>query len=609
MGHFLNSIYFKILLAACLAILPAGSLILYQDYHRLNRLLDQQLQEHFRQVGAQFFPEDPQVDSRTRFEDQARRILDRFNASSAAIRMVQSCHYVKTTEEGVYRLAENVPIDKGASMAMLATNVFKDDDYLNMRKIDNGRYAFMVPFPSGRSPEQVVVLQALDETRAAYLQKAVLRTALFWSLTFLALLLFIAFVIHSEIKIPLKHLKTALTKKRKAALDPADFGEYADLVQIIEEIRSSQTESGADRFIDPDTGFHTELAAQKIYADLRKSTQSSTVIFFKVNFADDYVKSFGRANRAAIKKLAAEALDAGLPKSAPRAVTDDYFFISGIDSKEFKKIVERCQNHFNEAVLQLYELGQGKQVPIQTLSAIGLPNANPAPETFAAALELTQANWESATNPRRGGWALLMEDGILETSVGDRKALLRPADRPAAPSVAAPAVPPGEHLQKSSTGDIVGLSPADEPMDPAFARKMFIVKLCRLAGIKPRMAAQVYSAGWQKPDLLLQTKIQELSSRSGIEAEDASALIASLRKVPKEKLAYEPDDYREVFITDIRMIRKIPRESLAKWFDAGYRRLEDLRKATADDLITVEPTVSREDIEAVLASIRDAVKT
>lgn len=609
----MKSIYFKMVLAGCLAIVPAGILILYNDYQRLNRLLDQQLQEHFTQIGAELQTDLPPAEMTARFDEKIRRILGRFNTVSAATRMVQAGLYDKTTEEGVYRLTQNIQVDQGAARALLATNVFKAADFSSFRQVAPLRYAFTIPVPSSRSPEYIVFLQAVDETRPAYLRAAIIRNGIFWGLTFLAMLVFVAFVIHSEVKIPMKHLRNALSKKRKAALDPDDFGEFAELVRTLEEHRVSQEESSGDHVIDPDTGYHTELAAQKIYADARNMRQPHLIVFFKINYAEEYIKAFGRANRGAIKKLVVDALDAGLPKTAPRAVTDDFFFISGLDPKEFKKVVERCQHHFNEVILHLYELGQGKQTPIQTLSAFAIPNHDPAPDTFARAIELIQSNWDAATDPHRGGWAILNEDGLIETSSGARPLPLSTRSAHEVPPASHAEPPKKPHLEKSQSGDIIGLAAAPdsaggdretEDMDPALARKMFIVKLCRVTGVKPRLAAQVFSAGWKRPDLLLQTKIQELSAKAGVEAQEASELIANLRKVPKEKLAYEKDDYKEVFLTDVRMIRKIPRESLARWFEAGYRRIEDLRTASPDDLIKLDGTVPKEDIESVLAGIR-----
>lgn len=594
-----NSIYLKMLLAGILAIVPAGSLILYNDYQRLNRLMDQQLSEHFLQMGSHFLSDlELPNDLNEPFDAESKRILSKFNAASGAARMIQSSLYKRVEGDVVYRLAQNVQLDKVSATALLSTNVFKSEDFLKLRRIDPVRYTFAVPMPSARSPEYVLLLQAMDKNRPAYLQSAVIRNGLFWGLTFIAILLFVAFVVHSEVKIPMKHLRTAFTQKRKAALDPDDFGEFADLVQALEEYRHSHDSGAADQFLDPDTGFPTEVAAQKIFDDARLARDENYVVFFKVNYAADYVKLFGRANRSLVKKITAESLEAGLPKNAPRAVTEEYFFISGLGPKEFKLAVERCQHHFNEAILRLYELGQGKQIPIQTLSAFAISNHSSGIESFSGALEIVQTRWTDAIDPHRGGWAVLDEDGRMECSKAEGQAA---------------AAPKASHIETTTKGDVIGLKPApekspvtasSEQMDPGLARKMFIVKLCRLSGIKPRLAAQVYSAGWQRPDLLLQTKIQELSERAGLEAQEASDLIANLRKFPKEKLAYESDDYKEVFFTDVRMIRKISRDSLSRWYDAGFRRVEDLRAASMDDLIRLDETVPKEDIESLLSGVR-----
>jgi len=596
-GRFLNSIYFKLILAGSLAILPAGGLILYHDYQRLNRLLDQQLQEQFRFLGTEILSAVQLPNSMNEpFDREAHRVLAGFNSASGAAQMVQAGLYKRTDEEGVYRLAQTVQLDKSASIGILATNVFKSDEFHVMRQVDRTRAFYAIPVPSARSPDYVLMLQSKDETRAAYLMSAVLRNALFWSLTFVALLIFIGFVIHSEVRIPMRHLLNALNQRRKTALDPSDFGEFGDLVLSLEEIRHRADPSAGEQFVDPDTEFPTEAAAQKLFEDAVQAKDETFAVFLKVNYAKEYVKQFGRANRPMIKKIAAESLQAALPQTAPRAVTEDFYFICALAPGEFKASVERAQRKFNEDILRLYELGQGKHVAIQTLSAFAVSGHAPSMEDFGRALEFVEAQWEAAVDPRRGGWAILNADGQLEGKSGPL------AISPAAPkrpvSAAAPAAgPPGEDARAAAPG---------EPMDAALARKMFIVKLCRLAGVKPRLAAQVYSAGWHRPDLLLQTKIQDLSTRAGVGAEEASELIANLRKHPKEKLSYETEDYREVFITDVRMIRKIPREALARWFEAGYRRIEDLRRASPDELVGVDGTVSREDIDSVLVGVRGA---
>ncbi len=617
----MRAVYAKLVILGLLIIGPAASAIIYNDYQRLNRLLDQQLTENIKIVSAQIHDSLPLADDvHERFEGECRRAATSYNQLTGSGRIVQAGLYKRSEQAEGYRLVQTVSIDRQSSSALISVADFGGNALGRLRRIDQSRYTCAVALTPGRSAEYVLFFQAVDDSRAAFLHQAIFRKTIFWSIAFASLLVFIAvFILKSEFSLPMSHLIRVISGNRKTAIDPGDFGALADVARAIEDIRRAEENTADDPFIDSTTGWGTEDTAKKIFEDIRQLKEECYATLFSVNFAAEYVRAFGRANQGLIKKLTAQALDATLPKSAPKSLPgEDYLFLSRLSPQEFQTISTRALRTFNESILTLYELGQGKQVPIQTLSIFAISNRATEVETIGQAVDRYRRQWSVAIEERRGGWAILDAGGNIENSAGQTKpadsfAIIETAatayqaeesaesggepSRAAAGHAAAPVPPAAAPVQ-------VNRELAEDAMDPVLARKMFIVKLCRLSGIKPRLAAQMYSAGWRKPDVLLQTKIHELTERAGIESHEAADMIANLRKVPKEKFSYADEDYRDVFVTDVRMIRKIPRESLDRWFVAGFRRVEDLKRATAQELAKLDAGVPAEDIDAVLAGIR-----
>ncbi len=584
-----RSFYFKLFVAGLMVLAPAGAFSVYTNYQRLEGLLDQQLIESFKSVGSQILdPLANPVDLHSRFATVAEQTLDRQSDASPSIEFVQAALYRRGDRTGDWQMAFSVQMDKLSALPFLPANSFREQEFHSLRRLDQRRFTYIFP-ATPKSPEYLLLIQANDESRQDYLTQTMIRDSLFWLIAGAALLAFIGFLHHAEIRIPLRDLTLSISQNRKAGLDPEDFGDLADLVRAIEELRGGDDNASKD-MVDAATGWPDESVSARMYEMAKKTREEQMVVFFHANFSRDYIHAFGRANRGVIKKMATAAIDAAMGKNCPKAITEDLYFVVVARPADIGTGFEKARKTFNEQILTLYELGQGRQVPIQTLSAVAVSTEYEETPNFSRALELVERIWPSIGDPKRGGYAVINAEGRIEGP--DMAQPISVADVPAAArSAATPARP-----AKSDS--------AADTLEPALARKMFIVKLCRLGGIKPRLAAQVYSAGWHRPDLLLQTKIQELSAKAGIEAKEASDLIAAIRKLPKDKLAYDTDDYREVFVTDVRMIRKIPRESIARWFDAGYRRLEDLRNVKADDLIKLDSTIPKQDIEEVLTNIR-----
>lgn len=597
-----GSIYFKLVLVGLVGFLPAAFWILKIENDRLNHLLDRQLKTQLEQLSIQIASSSASpVEVSLRFQADVPPILERFNRLEDSVRITQAGLYEKSSDKPEFQLTQHQQIDNKLPVPFKTNIGIKSADFLKLRRIGPDHFRFMFPIPSAGFQEKILVLSALSEGRQAYVHDALTQQGLYLAALFCLILALMGLLIRSEIKVPLGDLVSSFSSKRKSALDPDSFGELSELVQTLDDFRHGCEESRSSA-VAPDARMDLagDTAAQKIYESARAASEETYAVFFKVNFAKEYIKAFGRANRGVIKKISAGVIRSVLSKPDSLAYTEDFFFVSVLKPKEFRPVLARAQKIFNEKILCLYELGQGKQVNIQTLSAFAISSHAPSVDTYTEALDLVLDQWPSRIDRPRGGWAILDGDGQIQQSE-------RPAEMPEPPQKSAGAFLSSAAVNPSEGGPEpanAASKSGESDMDPVLARKMFIVKLCRLAGVKPRLAAQVYSAGWHRPDLLLQTKIQEISSKAGVDPQEASDLIGSLRKIPPEKLAYSREDYREVFVTDVRMIRKIPKETLFRWFDAGFGRVEDLRKAKSDDLLKLDEAVSKEDIEAVLAAVQ-----
>lgn len=438
---------------------------------------------------------------------------------------------------------------------------------------------YWILIPNLESPDFMLAV-TLKDIRQKNLLGA--RGAGFWATSCAAFfLLYFGFglAIYWIIKKPVLRLQAALQTEQGSIeqLQPEEFGDLGDLVQALKTyVDRTRSFVATAENVDPVTGLMSGQTALSAYLDTHRVLDEIYVFFFRANFAKEYVKTFGRAFRDKILKITGMAVASGIPSGVRLYAVQDHFLMTFMTDTVFQQSYPLIQKYFNKAIRPLYEKGENTQAAMMTISAVGISNKSGGYETFHDTLQKLHDDWDNLVNRQMGGWAIMDSD--------DQWVKGLPEEGAAAETEVVPEEP--ESLK-----------------DPVFARKVFIVKLAFMFQFDPQKASKLYKLGYTRLPALLEDGVADAVKKYGLEA-DVRQLADKMRIIPKKRLYYNESDFKQVFITDVRMIRKIPREIVGHWFAAGLRRLEDLADMAADDMLKIDGSAGREDVEAVIAQAK-----
>lgn len=463
------------------------------------------------------------------------------------------------------------------------TIIATKEELLNFGRPGSPLSYWWIPIPFSESPEHLLLVTTRDIRLKDLIGS---RGFEFWAvagLVFILLYVAIAFVIYAVIKKPLLKLQSILMSEEESLdkLEPEDFGDFGELVQAlkahVDRMRSSVATAAN---VDPVTGLMSGQMALSAYLDIHKNADEVFAIFLRANFAKEYVKTCGRAFRDRILKLLGSSVATALPSGARLFAVQDHFMMTFLTEPAFHQCYPAIQKYFNRAIRPLYEKGEGDRTQVMTVSAVGISNKSIGFEVFHDLLQKLHDDWGSLVNRQMGGWAIMNSD--------DQWVKGLPEEDAAGGAEPEPVPEEPESLK-----------------DPAFARKVFIVKLAFMFQFDPKKAAKLYKLGFTRLPAILQDGVLDSIRKFGAEAEaDVKQLIEKMRLVPKHRLYYNETDFKQVFITDVRMIRKIPRDIAGRWFEAGFRRLEDLADMAPEDILKIDGAAGDEDVRAVVAQAK-----
>ncbi len=541
---------------------------------------------------------------RKNFEQEtAMQLLNRVQAASAGDparltgKLRDAAQSPELSENGfkflsgaVYRFVENITSEQSYSFELdgsYAPNLFdqppKDikitkEEYKRSSRPGDVTSQYWIPVTSGNSSSRMVMISLRDMDLQGFVSA---RRAMFALMSLMVFSLFyclIAAAIYVSVKKPMSRLQKALEEGGETidSLSPDEFGDFGNVVDALhryaDRVRSSVA---AAENVDPVTGLTSGQAALNAYVSAHERGDEIFAIFIRANFAKEYVKSFGRAYRDQILKLTAGAATVGLPPRMPLFAVQDHFFMGFLTEPAFQKSYPLIQKYFKKAVHPLFQKDESGKTPMLTLSAVGMSNRSAGYEIFHDVLQKLHDDWDKLVDRQAGGWALLNSDDEWIKGAS-------------------------EDMGGEAEDDIAPEEP-EALKDPAFERKVFIVKLAFMFNFDPRKAVKLHKLGFTRLPSFLDDGALDIVKKYGPEAEnDVKQLIDKMRLIPKSRLYFTESDFKQVFITDVRIVRKIPREVVGRWFAAGLRRLEDLADMEADDLLKIDATANREDVEAVI---------
>ncbi|MBI4178181.1 GGDEF domain-containing protein [bacterium] len=434
-----------------------------------------------------------------------------------------------------------------------------------------------IPLPSIETPRQLLAVTTQDAMLSTLLQD---RLIVFWLAAVPLFVLFymaICGAVFWTIKKPLRRLEGLLLSETEPieSAAPEEFGDLGDLVDALRiRLRRIETHVARAQSVDPVTGLMSGDRARAAYEEARQATGENLAVFYRANFAKEYVKTFGREYRAAIIRAVAQSLVESLPRSATVYALQDHFFLAFLTEESFQQSYARVQSSFAQKIRPLYQKGQSPKSPRLTVSAAAVSNKSAGYLELSGMLQKLHDEWDSLVNRAAGGWAMMNEDDQWVKGTADSL--------------------------EGATEEIIPEEP-ESLKDPAFARKAFIVKLAFMFKFEPKKAAKLFTMGFTRLYTLLDEGALEKIKIYGPEAEaEVGALIEKMRLIPRARLYFTESDFKQVFITDVRMVRKIPRDIAGKWFAAGYRRLEDLADSGVEELRAVDGSVDPADIAAVI---------
>lgn len=436
---------------------------------------------------------------------------------------------------------------------------------------------FWIRVPDSAGPAHLIVVGFRDLNQQQILGSG--RTA-FWigaAMIFVVFYTALGTALYWIVKKPLNRLQSALLSKedRIEQLSPEEFGDLGDLVSALQTyVDRTRSFVATAENVDPVTGLMSGQTAVTAYLESHRRPDEVYAVFFRANFAKEYVKAFGRANRDRILKIAGSAVALGLPPGARLYAVQDHFFMTFLTGDAFRRCYASIQANFNKSIRALYDPAAGKDAPVMTLSAAGISNKSGGYETFHETMQKLHDHWESLVNKPLGGWALMDADD--QWVKGDTQ----------------------EEGAASAEEEIVPEEP-ESLKDPGFARKVFIVKLAFMFQFDPKKSAKLYQLGYTRLPALLAEEVPDAVKKYGLDGE-VRVLAEKMRLVPKRRLYFTESDFKQVFVTDVRMIRKIPREVAGRWFAAGFRRVDDLADLTPEDLLAIDRTAALEDVRAIV---------
>jgi len=436
---------------------------------------------------------------------------------------------------------------------------------------------YWIAIPSIDQPSSIVTLAIRDLKHRATLEE---KRMAFWGSVAIAFLIFFAALsaaMFAIVRRPIGRLREALLSEKGEieVLAPDEFGEFGYLVEAIQtHVRRTRSFVATAENVDPITGLLSGQAALAAYLEAHQNADEVCVVFFRANSAKEYVKTFGRLFRDRILKITGSVVATGLPVGAKLFAVQDHFLMTFLTESAFQQCYSVIQKYFSRAIQPLFEKGEASKVPLLTLSAVGLSNKSAGFETFHETLQKLHEDWDKLVNKQNSGWAMMNSDDQWVKGIP-------------------------EEIEGGET-EVIPEEP-EALKDPVFARKVFIVKLAFMFKFDPQKASKLYKMGYTRLPALLDDGILEKVKKFGPDAAaDIKGLIDRIRMVPKSRLYYNESDFKQVFVTDIRMIRKIPREILSRWFSAGFRSLEDLAYVGTDDLLKIDGTAARADVQAVI---------
>lgn len=444
------------------------------------------------------------------------------------------------------------------------------------------RSLYWIPLPTAANPQRIFLATVRDDRKQIRLDQERL---IFWLSAAAFFLLFYAVLctaVYGLIKRPIRRLEKSLSGRGDPveSLDPEDFGELGEFVDSLKSyMNQARSFITTAENVDPVTGLLSGEAAGAAYLAGHQNPNEIYAVFYRSNFAKEYVKSHGRQFRDRIFKLTGAAVASNLPSGSVLYALQDHFLMALMTEDAFQQGYPRIQQAFNRSVRSLPQNTAGGESQVMTLSAVGVSNKSIGYEVFHDVLQKLHDEWNKMVDREMAGWALMNAD--------DQWVKGSP-----------------EEMEGGGEADIVPEEPA-ALKDPEFARKVFIVKLAFMFQFDPKKAAKLYKVGVTRLTRFLDDDVIDTVKQLGEGAQtEVKDLIERIRLVPKGRLYYTDSDFKLVFITDVRMIRKIPRAAVGHWFAAGFRQLDDLADTDPEDLLKIDPTAERSDVDAVIQHAR-----
>lgn len=482
---------------------------------------------------------------------------------------------------GIYRSAQIMPT--GTTFDVVRkypeSGLFLAPDVLTLTSTDisrGGRSSkattqYWTATGDARSSDLLILVTVQDGRLKSLLQARTLHSWLNLGGIYVLFYIIAAIMIRWIILRPMSRLENMLSDEQidpAVAVRPEDFGDFSDLAQAISAcVKRVRAAATASREVDPITGFLSGQAAVREYLAVRHQPQEIFACFFRANFAKEFVKKHGLMFRDRILTCVSESLTEGLPPGRTAYAVPGHLLMVFLPSDEFTSCYSSVQFGFRQRSARIY----GKHPPDRplTLSAICVSNKSMGYLSFDETLQQIHAEWNSRVDRAVGGWAMM--DATDEWAKG---------------------------VPEDIEDDIIPENP-EAMADPAFARKLFIIKLAFMFQFDPKKAAKLFQLGFRTIPSLLDEKSIDAVKKHGL-ATDLQELAGKMRLFPRKRLAYTEADFRQVFVTDVRFVRKIPSPIIQRWFQSGYRRIEDLGDAAAGELHKIDSTANITDIEAVV---------